>query len=151
VNWSITDKGRPYQSGFGLLEALVALVLISSIGFALLAWIQQNLDAVQRLRGHYHELAARRIILDWSSSLNPMQTPTGETALGEIRLQWSAEQEGDITMQSGYPMGTGLYDIALYKVQVTAYQQQLGTPWFKEQLTRVGYRKARTRRGLMDG
>lgn len=31
------------QSGFGLLEAIVALALLSGAGLALFGWIQQNL------------------------------------------------------------------------------------------------------------
>jgi type II secretory pathway component PulJ len=132
------------QRGFGLLEALVALALISSIGIALLAWVQQNLDILQRLRGHYQEQEARRLVQDWSAALNPMQQPEGEVTMGETRIVWKAEQQGAPTSQSGYPMGIGLYDLAMFRVVVTVYRGRAATPWVQEELTRLGWRQARS-------
>ena len=133
------------QRGFGLLEALVALVLISSIGFALLAWVQQNLDTLQRLRGHYQMLEARRMIQDWSSTFNPMEQPKGEITLGETRIVWVSEQQGNTATQSGYPAGMGLYDLAMFRVDVSVYRGSASEPWMKEELTRLGYHQARVR------
>jgi len=130
--------------GFGLLEALVALVLIAGVGFTLLAWVQQNLDTLGRLRTHYEAQEARRMIQDWSMMLNPMAEPEGEITLGGMRLRWQSEQEGDKRTQSGYPAGMGLYDVALFKVRVDVYRPQENTPWISETLTRAGYYKART-------
>ena len=53
-NWR-TWQTDSSERGFGLLEALVALVLLSSIGFTLLAWVQQKLDTLKRMRGFYAE------------------------------------------------------------------------------------------------
>ena len=41
--------GPALCSGFGLLEAIVALALLAGTGIALFTWINQNLDAASRL------------------------------------------------------------------------------------------------------
>lgn len=137
-----TDGG---ERGFGLLEALVALVLLSSIGFTLLAWVQQNLDTMHRMRGFYAEQEARKLVIEWLHSLNPMERPTGETTIGEtIRLEWKAEPQGNVIQQMGYPRGVGLYDVRLYKISVSVYRREEAQPWFSENVSGIGFRQART-------
>lgn len=138
----LTDGG---ERGFGLLEALVALVLLSGIGFTLLAWVQQNLDVLYRMRGFYAEQEARKLVAEWLYSLNPMERPNGETAIGEtIRLEWKAEPQGDAVTQMGYPQGVGLYDVRLYEIAVSVYRRDETQPWFVETVSGIGFRKERT-------
>jgi type II secretory pathway component PulJ len=136
--------GPAGQEGFGLLEALVALTLLTSVGFALLAWVERELDGLRRLSGHYAELELRRNILDWSRHLNPMKEPVGEMRLGDYRVEWKSTQLDVVRPQSGYPAGIGLHDLALYKVQVIAYKGSEKAD-FDETLLRVGH--ARNREG----
>ena len=131
------------QAGFGLLEALVALVLLSSIGFTLLGWVQQNLDTMQRMKGFYSEQEARRAVAEWSYALNPMDKPDGEVNIGPIRLAWKSAPIGEKVSQTGYPQGIGLYDVTLYDVEVTVFRNADNTPWFNEKLTAVGHKKVR--------
>ena len=143
-NWR-TWRTDGSERGFGLLEALVALVLLSSIGFTLLAWVQQNLDTLQRMRGFYAEQEARKLVAEWLHSLNPMERPNGETSIGEtIRLEWKAAPQGDAIRQMGYPRGVGIYDVRLYDIVVSVYRREETQPWFVETVTGIGYRKERT-------
>lgn len=135
----------PDQSGFGLLEALVALVLLASVGFALLAWVQQNLDTAQRLRGHYEEQAARKMALELMRPLNPMEKPEGEIKLGTMRFVWKAVQNGLIISQTGYPAGIGKHDLALFDTRISVFRAEESKPWFVEQLTMVGFRRVGAR------
>lgn len=132
-----------HQGGFGLLEALVALVLLSSIGFTLLSWVQQNLDAMQRMKGFYEEQEARRTVAEWAYALNPMENPDGEMRFGSIRLSWKTEFKGEKVSQTGYPQGVGLYDVALYNVSFAVFRKNESTPWFEETLIAVGHKKVR--------
>ncbi|MCL4680515.1 MAG: hypothetical protein KJZ92_04505 [Rhodocyclaceae bacterium] len=134
------------DAGFGVLEALVALVLLSSVGFVLLGWVQQNLEALQRMQGFYAEQEARRDLVEWSRGLNPMARPSGETVIGNRRIVWDAAPAADAVTQAGYPAGTGLYDLALYEIRISVYRTGEGSPWFTERMTAVGYRKARESR-----
>lgn len=131
------------QTGFGLLEALVALVLLSSVGFTLLAWIHQNLDTLQRLRGIYAEVDAQKSVLAWSRALNPMERPEGEVALGTLRLTWKSIARNEPIPQMGYPAGSGIHDLALYDVNIKVFQSNQQEPWFAQQIVRVGHKQVR--------
>ena len=140
---SRSNRTERHQAGFGLLEALVALVLLSSIGFTLLSWVQQNLDAMQRMKGFYAEQEARRTVAEWAYALNPMEKPDGDVSFGSIRLNWKSERKGEKVTQTGYPQGVGLYDVALYNVSFAVFRKNESTPWFEETLTTVGHKKVR--------
>ena len=131
------------EKGFGLLEALVALVLLSSIGFAILAWVQQNLDTMQRMKGLYAEQAVRRQIVDLAKTINPMKDPTGEAVIDGKRFVWESVVAGDRISQSGYPQGIGLYDVALYRVTFSVFRPQESTPWLTESVDLVGRTQVR--------
>jgi general secretion pathway protein I len=140
---SRTEKAWQEQ-GFGLLEALIALMLVASVGFTLLAWVEQNMDTLQRLRAYYDEQETRRLVAHWMTSLNPMETPEGEIVLGKVRLRWLSALEGVKRAQTGYPVGMGFYDVALYRVTLEAYQQQDdGRLLASETFLQAGYQKVR--------
>lgn len=126
-----------------MLEALVALVLLSSVGFTLLAWVQQNLDALQHMQDVYNDLEARRTVVKWSRALNPMAQASGEARVGELRIAWQATQQGNVVSQSGYPSGIGLYDLAMYDVSIIVFRGDASIPLMTENIVRVGYRRAR--------
>ncbi len=130
------------QSGFGLLEVLVSLAIFASVGFTLLAWLQQSMDTVHRLRTFYQLQDARKTTLELARTLNPSQKPKGETVLGRFRVVWEAVPEGDERIQAGYPLGTGRYRLQLYTVTFSVYRVDEVTPWFIEKLTLIGYRFA---------
>lgn len=131
------------QAGFGLLEALVALVLLTSVGFALLAWVQQNLDSLQRMRGFYEEVDTRRSVLEWSRTLDPLKNPSGETAVGSLRLSWKSERVAGPVTQIGYPAGVGLHDLGLYDVSIAVFRPGVREAWFVLKVVCVGHRRAR--------
>ena len=77
------------QRGFGLLEAVVALVLFALVGGALFAWVNTNLDAAARLRqrDRAHELI--QLASAWLQTRNPMTERSGDTELVPgARLRW---------------------------------------------------------------
>ena len=131
------------QKGFGVLEALVALVLLSSVGLTLLAWIQQNLDTLQRLRGVYAEVDARKSVLAWSRTLNPLEQPSGDVSIGTLRIAWKATATSGPVPQIGYPAGVGLHDLALYDVSISVFRPNEPDPWFSQTIVCVGHKKAR--------
>lgn len=132
---------QPRQKGFGLLEALVALVLLSSVGFTLLAWVHQNLDATYRMRTFYAQQEARRIALDWIRSENPMDKPEGEILYQSLRIKWKAEAQTPAVVQIGYPQGIGKHEVALYNTLISVFRLGESEPWFTEELTTIGHRR----------
>lgn len=139
------------QHGFGLLEALVALVLLSSIGFTLLAWVQQNLDGMQRMREFYAVQDARRSLAEWSQRINPMETPEGEADIGSWHARWKSQARGDPVSQMGYPGGIGLYDVALYDVEISLYRPPESKVWLVEKMAVIGFKKVREQRNPFGG
>ena len=139
------------QHGFGLLEALVALVLLSSIGFTLLAWVQQNLDGMQRMREFYAVQDARRSLAEWSQRINPMETPEGEADIGSWHARWKSQARGDPVSQMGYPRGIGLYDVALYDVEISLYRPPESKVWLVEKMAVIGFKKVREQRNPFGG
>ncbi len=128
------------QAGFGLLEVLVSLVIFASVGFTLLAWFQQSLDTVQRLRSFYQLQDARKTALEVARSINPTQKARGETPLGAMKLAWVAVPEGEERVQAGYPAGIGRYRLQLYSTTLSVFRSGDVTPWFTETVTLLGYR-----------
>lgn len=140
------EATRRRARGFTLLEAMVAMVLLASVGAVVLTWIHQSVQSVQRLNRVYDELAARKTVQDWSRSLNPSDTPAGEAALGPLRIVWESKASGEALPQAGYPSGIGMYDIAKYQVVLKVYRPDAPTPWFTENIVRLGQRKTRDNR-----
>lgn len=113
------------QDGFTLLEAIVALVLLSTIGLSLLSWLNSNLISLQRVQAAEQRATVTRNALEFIEVLNPMLQPQGQQVLGNYQLIWQAELVTDArdTIDSFY--GTaGFYKVGLYAVNVEVYQQQ---------------------------
>lgn len=111
---------RRRQAGFGLLEALVALVLFSALGLALFSWINTNLDAAARLRARDADRHAEQLAMAWLQSLDPLQRPQGDTELEPgLRLRWTATPLTPLTASAPLPGGTAsLFRLALYEVDM---------------------------------
>lgn len=140
VNSPRRSAKRSRQAGFGLLEVLVSLVIFASVGFTLLAWLQQSVDTVQRLRSFYQLQDARKTVLEVARTLNPMLQPRGEIRLGSRRLLWQAQPEGPESAQAGYPTGVGRHRLRLYTTTLSLYEGQAVKPLLVEKLTLIGYR-----------
>lgn len=132
--------------GFTLIEAIVALTLVASLGGALFLWINQSLNAINRIQAHYDELELRQNVAQWARTLNPMQKPTGKVRLGELQIEWQSKAVTGLVDQMGFPAGTGLYQLALYDVSIKATQGKAadGTALTLASTRSItGYRKAR--------
>lgn len=126
------------QAGFGLLEAIVALVILGSAGLMLFAWIGENMRSAVRLR----EAAARAELqlegVAMLETINPAQEPEGEREVGSLRLRWRGEliepmrDENDVG-----GMLVPRWRLGLYRVHAVVEGRQLKAEW---EQTVVGYR-----------
>lgn len=130
------------QAGFTLLEAIVAMVLISGVGMALFSWINQNISSLHRILESNARAEATTNILEYMGRINPMLTPEGSTDLGSYRLHWIAQPEGNPRDGKSAPFGVDLYQFALYDARVDVKRQN-GLPWFDIKLRMLGYKKVR--------
>ena len=135
------------QRGFSLLEAVVAMVLISGTGAALFSWINTELASVSRLQQSNARAEALTNVIELMHTVNPMQTPEGAYSLAAFRLTWNAKAVTPIQDGVGYPQGISLYQLALYDTTVRVNSPD-GTLWFDFTLRQVGYKRVRDSKEL---
>lgn len=118
------------QRGFGLLEAIVALALLSGLGLTVFAWINTNLAAVSRLRGYDDEARLRFLATEWALTLNPARRGRGEEKLDALtRVRWEARPIAPMTPGAPFPGGTSTpYRLARYAVHVAVSRNGLARP-----------------------
>jgi general secretion pathway protein I len=106
------------QRGFTLLEAIVALVLIATIGMSLLNWINTNLITLGRVQQVLQRHEATRSALVFMDTVNPLEQPHGEQTVGVYKFNWKAQavelpKTGvDSTGAAGF-FEVGLYDTVI--------------------------------------
>lgn len=138
------DRGR--ARGFTLLEAIVALAILAAAGMALFAAMSQSLQMVRRAQQAREADAALRNALAWTETINPMQSPRGEQALGDWELRWTSEPvEPPREGTTGY-LQPGLYQIGLYRLHLQLWRG--GALQREVEMRRAGYRQVRKRAQL---
>jgi len=123
------------RSGFSLIEVVVAMVLIASVGMGLYAWINTNLISLNRVQAHNERREAVLNALAFMEQINPMETPSGEATLGAYNIHWEAqlvEPAQDGVGASGHRLG-------LYNTRVRLAKEGAEETMFR--LRQVGYQK----------
>ncbi len=137
------SAGRKRRAaGFTLLEAVVAMVLISTAGMALFTWINASINSLTHVHDANLRSEATTNVLEYMQEVNPMATPEGTAALGAYAIRWHAEPISPITDSTTYPAGVGLYQLALYATDIAVTRPD-GNDWFDLHVRLIGYRKSR--------
>ena len=138
-----TQRPNCKQSGFSLLESIVALVLLASVGMALFSWINTSVMSLQRVRDANLESEATLNVIEYMQTINPILKPDGKADLGGYSLAWHATQLGPLRDGAGYPAGIGLWQLGLYETDVKITRENQ-VPWFSLKLKQVGYQRIRS-------
>lgn len=109
-------RGRTGQAGFTLLEAVVAIALVAAAALPLYTFFSRSLDGLYRAAQANRESETSLSAIAFLSGLNPMERPTGEDALGPVRVRWKSRELVPATDAMAYPRGLGIYQVALYEV-----------------------------------
>lgn len=110
------------QWGVSLLEAIVALAILSAAGLALFAAMNQSVQMVARAEQARLQDAAMRDALGWAELINPMEQRQGVRTLGGYEVRWNSDPiEPERDGSNGY-MRPGLYRIGLYRVNVQIWR-----------------------------
>ncbi|MFZ5661305.1 MAG: type II secretion system protein [Pseudomonadota bacterium] len=135
-------RNRPSEvAGFSLLEAIVALAILSAAGLALFAAIAQSVHMAERAERAREADTAMRNALAWSERINPMEQPRGEQLLGDYRLRWTSEAvEPERDAVTGH-LQPGLYRVGLYRLRMQLWRD--GAIAEEVERLRVGYRQVR--------
>jgi general secretion pathway protein I len=113
--------------GFGLLEAIVALVLLAGSGAALFAWINQNLASASRLAQAQQEaqlsLSAQALV----DNVNPALEPSGQRTVSSLSVRWMSQVA--LPLRDGSSFSAGLvsnWQLGLYRTEVSAEDRVSG-------------------------
>lgn len=133
--------GRPskLQSGFTLLEAIVALVIFSMGALALYAWLSANVIALARVQDRKEAVSLVNSALDAVRRINPMQTPRGSRKIGEVTFSWEAkpvEPPRTAVTQLGLPT---IFQVGLFSVDVRI--SRAGKEVDRFQVRELGYKQ----------
>jgi general secretion pathway protein I len=132
---------RNHTFGFTLLEAMVAMLLIATVGMAVFDWINSSLDTLLRLQEHHLREQAVRNALSFMETVNPMEKPRGETVMGECIIRWDSQLTEPEKDGVGHPAGVSLYRLGLYHTHIKI--ETNGNQIAELVLHQVGYRQAR--------
>ncbi|MDA3877939.1 MAG: hypothetical protein PF483_12715 [Halothiobacillus sp.] len=155
VTSNISKRKRPAgrafhqaaEGGFGLLEAIVALVLISVAVMAAYDWISTNLITISRIQDIAAKTQAENNLLGYMANINPMQNPAGSQAFLDYQLLWQSKPISPLQDQINSIQGIGLYRVGLYEITLHVEKPD-GKPWFTEQITQVGYKRVRNNKSF---
>lgn len=126
-------------AGFTLLEVMVALALIASIGMGIYSWINTNLKSLDRVKTHALRHHVSRNALAFMTTVNPMTEPTGNFELGDFAISWQAKKTDPTNSERGITSNNSLYELALYETSVIIEQDGNKIADFK--LRQAGYRQ----------
>lgn len=87
----VTSRRARRQSGFTLLEAIIALVIFTMGAIALYGWLGVNLKTLARVQERREAVALTNSALDTVRQINPMETPRGRRKISELVIEWEAK------------------------------------------------------------
>ena len=105
------------NQGFTLLEAIVSIVLFSTVGLAIFSAINTSLISLSRTQAHTRTATLTLNAIEILKQVNPMENASGDVEMGELTLEWESELLEPVRDGAGYPGGTGYYQIGLYNMQ----------------------------------
>ncbi len=107
------------DQGFSLLEAIVAMVLISIAGLALFSWINTSFIALGRIQSANAQAEAEMNAMQFMSTINPMKTPSGSAVAGRLKIEWQARALTEVKRNNTGSEAPGPFQVALYDTEVT--------------------------------
>jgi prepilin-type N-terminal cleavage/methylation domain-containing protein len=128
------------QSGFSLIEALVAIAIV---GLALVPLLHLQTQLARRAHVQHAmalEATATHSTLALLADLNPMTQRQGEIETGSLRLRWRARPVTGAVRSTRAGQGEVAFLVQLFEVTVSAHDLD-GTPITQFAFERVGWRR----------
>jgi len=132
-------SGYRRSFGFTLLEAIVALVLLTTAGLALFSWMNASFDGLDRIEQSNARAAAELNALEFMKTVNPMERPDGQIKLGQVDLKWRARQLTQPVQNRTDTRDPGPFSVAMYEVELTLEDRPKIEP-YTIVLRQMGYR-----------
>lgn len=109
--------------GFTLLEAIVALAVLSAAGLAMFAAMSQSMQMIRRAQEARAHDSAMREALAVAQTIDPMARASGEQALGDYELRWRARPvEPSRDNATGF-LEPGYYQVGLFDLRLELWRQ----------------------------
>jgi general secretion pathway protein I len=102
------------EAGFTLLETIVALVVLAVGLMAFYSFLVTMFHGADRLQAASTAFDRHANALELAKFVNPMETPDGTLDLGTYRIRWTSQIINKVRQGSRYPVGSGLFKVALY-------------------------------------
>lgn len=118
----------PRQAGFTLIEVIVALVILSTSGLVMFAWLNQNLESARRVQDAQQRAQLQLEGMAWLAKVNPHAEPQGERAEAGLKLSWKAELLEP--PRAEFDFGGSLFprwEVALYRVEARLQREAPAT------------------------
>ena len=131
--------------GFSLLETVVAMTMLATVGMALFGLFNGNLLTWTRAEAVAKQVPAARHAMEMLATVNPVETQAGEFAVDGHRVRWKAKLV-EPARRGQSPRGEpGRYELGLYEIsfRIDDGRRALGA-W---RLRQVGWRVAGGRVG----
>lgn len=126
------------QGGFSLLEAIVALMLVTMLSMTAFAWINNLLLSVTKIESNAYDNYLERNVTEFLSDINVMLRPTGSQAFATLTISWNAELVEPIKRGKNMSGGATPFELGLYNVVVTVVNDENDPVTFN--MIKVGYR-----------
>jgi len=109
---------RVHQQGFSLLEAIVALTIMSTCLLALYAWLSTSTLSLNRASAHALALQDARAAKAVVDTINPMTTPDGTRELPPLLIRWNAKPISERRYGMSISGAANQFDFMLYAIEV---------------------------------
>jgi len=129
------------QSGFSLLESIVALVILSMVVGALFAWQHVSYVTLDRARAHAERNEMVRSALAIMDHVNMLKQPEGERTAGSLAVKWSSKPVAPRRQGRTFSGHLSLFDLQLFTVRVMVLQRGRTVAQFRYR--KLGYVQAR--------
>lgn len=133
-------RGADSQAGFTLIEAIVALVVLSAGVIGFYGFLSSSINSARRAEQALLAVDRRQNALELASAINPMATPDGVFDLGPYRIQWSSTIIDGPRQSTRGLNGAGIFKVALYRLTFSFPDDRQMAPMT---LTQMGYRRDR--------
>ena len=128
-------------SGFTLLEAIVALVIMAAVIIPLLSFVSATAQALITAAETNERSFAQQAAVAMLESVNPVVEPSGQLLLDQyVTVSWISETT--IPQMSDISLGSPLsgFNFGFYKMTVTLARPDRD-PWFSFEMRKAGYRQ----------